>query len=174
MSLWWYEPLRTFLFLFPAALTASHVLCAPARVEGASMQPTLNPESTHGDVVLINKWTARHGKVRRGDVIALRAPDRHGSLIIKRVVGLENDVILTRGYSETRVRVPPGHAWIEGDCRQRSHDSNDYGPVPLGLLLGRADWIVWPLSRIGRLERQPACDERFAYRADYYKHDEDN
>lgn len=38
----------------------------------------------------------------------------------------------------SRMQVPPGHMWLQGDNLNVSRDSRDYGPVPLGLVKGRA------------------------------------
>ena len=35
-------------------------------------------------------------------------------------------------------RVPKGHLWLEGDNPTRSQDSRQFGPVPFGLIRGRA------------------------------------
>lgn len=57
------------------------------------------------------------------------------------------DVIKTLGYREHIVQIPEGHFWIEGDHTGHSMDSNNFGPVSLGLLTAKASCIVWPPSR---------------------------
>ncbi|MEW2218254.1 signal peptidase I [Streptomyces sp. NPDC006990] len=52
------------------------------------------------------------------------------------------------------IRVPEGRLWVMGDYRSRSSDSRDHlgepggGTVPVERVIGRADWIGWPPSRI--------------------------
>jgi len=41
--------------------------------------------------------------------------------------------------------VPKGHVWIEGDNSPNSTDSRMYGPIPVGLVRGRAVLRLWPL-----------------------------
>ena len=53
-----------------------------------------------------------------------------------------------------KITVPENHCFVLGDNRNNSHDSRDYGPVPLAALIGRADFLCWPskvISRFGSL-----------------------
>lgn len=112
------------------------------------MQPALNPDgSLVTDYVFLSRWAVRNMEVERGDIISLVSPKDPGQKIIKRVVGLQGDVISTLGYKVPYVKVPEGHCWIEGDHTGNSLDSNSFGPVSLGLITARAIQIVWPPSR---------------------------
>ncbi len=116
----------------------------------------------------------RYG-VQRGDVVMFWKPHKPEEISIKRVVAIEGDTVYpARGYalkpstSETRVQgspdgladhdpdavlegepgkvvVPYGHIWVEGDNWRKSWDSNDFGPISRGLLLGKAFgvWRSW-------------------------------
>ncbi|XP_056272708.1 mitochondrial inner membrane protease subunit 2 isoform X2 [Pseudoliparis swirei] len=93
--------LRAFLSGFfvavPVSVTALDRLAYVARVEGASMQPSLNPEGgSDCDVVLLNRWTVRNYEVQRGDVVSVMSPKNPQQKIIKRVIGLEGDFIRCR------------------------------------------------------------------------------
>ncbi|PJF17253.1 hypothetical protein PSACC_02931 [Paramicrosporidium saccamoebae] len=94
---------------------AEAALCA-----GESMLPTLRNE---GDVLLVEKISSTLRLVRRGDVVVC-----------------ENDLIAMNygGIFTSHQQVPKGHIWIEGDNSTKSHDSRDFGPVPYGLLRGKA------------------------------------
>lgn len=48
------------------------------------------------------------------------------------------------------VAVPPGSTMVLGDNRDASCDSRFWGPVPDGSVKGKAVFIYWPPSRIGR------------------------
>ncbi|MFJ2728093.1 signal peptidase I [Streptomyces collinus] len=60
------------------------------------------------------------------------------------------------------VVVPAGRLFLLGDHRGDSSDSRDHlgspggGMVPVGDVIGRADWIVWPYDRLTRLHRPSA------------------
>jgi nickel-type superoxide dismutase maturation protease len=81
-------------------------------VVGGSMAPALRP----GDWWLV-RWTHR---VRVGDVVVARRPDRPDLLVVKRVAR----------------RTPEGW-WLSGDNAEFSDDSRVFGPVPADLVLGR-------------------------------------
>nr|XP_046249855.1 mitochondrial inner membrane protease subunit 2 [Scatophagus argus]XP_046249856.1 mitochondrial inner membrane protease subunit 2 [Scatophagus argus]XP_046249857.1 mitochondrial inner membrane protease subunit 2 [Scatophagus argus] len=137
-----------FFVAVPVTVTVLDRFACVARVEGASMQPFLNPEGASGcDIVLLNRWSVRNYQVQRGDVVSVVSPKNPQQKIIKRVIGLEGDFIRTLGYKNRYVRVPDGHFWIEGDHHGHSLDSNSFGPVSVGLLHSRASHIIWPPNR---------------------------
>ncbi|XP_026167511.1 mitochondrial inner membrane protease subunit 2 isoform X2 [Mastacembelus armatus] len=83
-----------FFVAVPVTVTVLDRVACVARVEGASMQPFLNPEGGSGcDVVLLNRWTVRNYQVQRGDVVSIMSPRNPQQKIIKRVIGLEGDFI---------------------------------------------------------------------------------
>lgn len=44
--------------------------------------------------------------------------------------------------------IPPGHIYVLGDNRNDSHDSHRWGSVPVDRVIGRADAVIHPVSRI--------------------------
>ncbi|PWN88645.1 LexA/Signal peptidase [Acaromyces ingoldii] len=112
-----------------------------------------------------------------GDVVVLTSPLDPNVKLTKRIIALGGDYVVFSGgepRKKKRVKVPPNHAWIEGDYRpsaitatmtkmgreederrRRSQDSATFGPVPLGLVRARVDFILWPLARIGFVPPPP-------------------
>ncbi|XP_021791028.1 mitochondrial inner membrane protease subunit 2 isoform X5 [Papio anubis] len=63
---------KGFFVAVPVAVTFLDRVACVARVEGASMQPSLNPGgSQSSDVVLLNHWKVRNFEVHRGDIVSL-------------------------------------------------------------------------------------------------------
>jgi len=152
----------------PIYITVSDHLFCIARVEGTSMQPTLNPKTQKtSDIVFLDRFHARnYSNIQRGDIIALISPKDPSIRFVKRVIGIEGDYVRTPRYKREHVYVPPGHCWIEGDNSRSSLDSNSFGPVSLGLINGLATHVIWPPKRWKRIEleipkeREPAVLNR--------------
>ncbi|KAL5738374.1 hypothetical protein ACOSP7_031135 [Xanthoceras sorbifolium] len=139
-----------FLCLFHVT---NNYLFSPTLVYGPSMLPTLN---FTGDVVLSEHLSHRFQRVAAGDLVLVRLPLDPAKIVIKRIVGMEGDTVTffdpnTTALLQTLV-VPKGHVWIQGDNLYASHDSRHFGPVPYGLIEGRACLRVWPLYSFGALE----------------------
>ncbi|XP_048692027.1 mitochondrial inner membrane protease subunit 2 isoform X2 [Caretta caretta] len=121
---------KGFFVAVPVTVTFLDRVACVARVEGASMQPSLNPgERQVSDVVLLNHWSIRNYEVQRGDIVSLVSPKNPEQKIIKRVIALEGDIVKTIGYKNKYVKIPHGHIWVEGDHHGHSFDSNAFGPM---------------------------------------------
>lgn len=90
-------------------------------------------------------------------------------------VALEESGYLYPGDAPSTVRfdvvVPAGELWVMGDHRANSADSREHmgrpggGFVPEDRVVGRVDWIIWPVSRMGGVNRpstfsQPGIDRQ--------------
>jgi len=143
---------RVWLYI-PLAILFNDNYYTVKSIRGTSMQPTLNPEPfIWRDIVIFDRlsiWSYQDWE--RGDVVAIKSPTDF-KLIVKRIIALEGDVVQTLPpYPEKEVRIPKGHAWVEGDEPFRTLDSNTFGPVPLGLLDSKLIFIIFPLNRFGSL-----------------------
>lgn len=139
-------------FLSLLHLTDAYI-CSPTLVYGPSMLPSLN---FTGDVLLVDKLSPLLGKVGPGDIVMVRSPDNPMKTITKRIVGVEGDTVTFlvdpgRSDRSNSVVVPKGHVWIQGDNIYASKDSRQHGPIPYGLILGKAFCRVWPPQDFGPL-----------------------
>ncbi|KAF9247185.1 peptidase S24/S26A/S26B/S26C [Melanogaster broomeanus] len=148
---------RTFrvLYWLPLGIAFTHYFYTIKTVRGRSMQPTLNPDTSGwDDIVVFDRFTVVSGKpLEKGDVVALRDPMHGGKMIVKRIIAVSGDSVKTLPpYPDSEVLVPEGHIWVEGDEPFRTLDSNKFGPVPLALVDAKLSYIIWPLDRIGPLK----------------------
>jgi signal peptidase I len=143
---------------------AVNLVTARIRVEGSSMEPSLHD----GEMVVVNRLAYRWSGPSRGDIIVFRFPLDPSRRFIKRVIGLEGDQIEVRGgvvfvngipleepyiaaaprYDGTW-RVKPGKLFVLGDNRNNSSDSQNWGPLSLSDVIGKAVLVYWPLPDVG-------------------------
>lgn len=104
------------------------------------MSPTFNH---HGDIALVERLSVHAGGIRVGDVVVARSVQNVRHVVIKRVLGMEGDLVPVAGPRGRRyVTVPEGHVWLQGDNYHNSTDSRTYGPVPVAMVLGKVFYKV--------------------------------
>ena len=136
------------------------------RVEGDSMLPSL----AHRESVLVVRTRFTWNRLRRGDVAVFERPGDGRGIYIKRIVGLPGEDIRIAGgrvyldgelLAEDYIREygdskgdqarewfnGPDEYFLLGDNRADSNDSRAFGPVPEGMIRGRAWFRCWPPSR---------------------------
>lgn len=175
------EVIETILLTALVFLLAQ-VTVRPYWVDGPSMEPGLHT----GELVLVNQLAYRFGSPHRGDVIVLHPPsDPNGQPFIKRIIGLPGDVItitttsvivdgvkLNEPYTHPlgkdeiantsvldQQKVGSNEYFVLGDHRTNSTDSRVFGGVPRQNIIGKAEFVLWPL---GSLEKIPTYSEVFA------------
>lgn len=175
------EVIETILLTALVFLIAQ-VTVRPYWVDGPSMEPGLHT----GELVLVNQLAYRFGSPHRGDVVVIHPPsDPNGQPFIKRIIGLPGDVItitttsvivngvkLNEPYTfplgpdeiaNTSVldqqKVAPNEYFVLGDHRTNSTDSRVFGGVPRQNIIGKAEFVLWPL---GSFEKIPTYSEVFA------------
>jgi signal peptidase I len=143
---------------------AINLLTARIRVEGISMEPTLKD----GQFVVVNRLAYRWQEPERGDIIVFHFPSDPTRRFIKRVIGLPGDVIavhdgqldingvtLEEPYISEAPRyqgdwrLSPTEVFVLGDNRNNSSDSQNWGPLPVDEIIGKAVLVYWPLDTIG-------------------------
>lgn len=135
-----------------------------ARVDGSSMQPTLE----NNDRLIVNKLAYELHEPHVGDVVMLLSPDEPATALVKRVVAgpgdhvrvldgrvFVNDVPLDDSFVAPEFRsfdnwgpdvVPPAHYFVMGDHRNNSRDSRSFRFVPAKYILGKVQVRWWPVG----------------------------
>ena len=153
--------LSAILFIVINAVTAR------VRVDGYSMVPTFQG----GEFIIVSKMTYKFGELSRGDILVFHQPRDPDQDYIKRVIGLpgetvrvNNEQVLIDGqalddpyineaprYTGSWV-VPEGMVFVLGDNRNNSSDSHSWGPLSMNNVIGRAIFVYWPFSSLGKIE----------------------
>jgi len=156
------------LILSIVLFAAINAVSARIRVDGASMEPTLQS----GEFVIVNKLAYLFGEPTTGDVIVFHFPRDPDQEYIKRIIGLPgdrveikngevyvNDRVLDEDYIaaspvyEDILDVPGDSLIVLGDNRNNSSDSHNWGPVPLDYVIGKATFVYWPPTEWGVLNQ---------------------
>jgi signal peptidase I len=159
------------LILSIVLFAAINAVSARIRVDGASMEPTLQS----GEFVIVNKLAYLFGEPTTGDVIVFHFPRDPDQEYIKRIIGLPgdrveikngevyvNDRVLDEDYIaaspvyEDILEVPGDSLIVLGDNRNNSSDSHNWGPVPLDYVIGKATFVYWPPTEWGVLNHPTA------------------
>ncbi|WP_353096096.1 signal peptidase I [Tissierella praeacuta] len=143
-------------------------------VIGNSMYPTLHEK----DRLFANKVSLYFGRPSRGDVIVLKAPDAPDKDYIKRVIGIEGDIVeikdgkvyvngsmlneeylindsYTQVYDEDTWEVPEGQVFVLGDNRAEgaSKDSRYFGCITVKSIKGITGFRYFPIdNRFGKID----------------------
>jgi inner membrane protease subunit 2 len=154
---------------FYLALMHTPLNLIPAR--GYSMSPFLNgdhvaDEPNDDDWVLVDVRNGVKSALQRGMVIVYRSPHDPERWGVKRVIALQGDKIAPKpGYpgGDEPLIVPWGHVWVEGDAedRDKSLDSNWFGPISRNLIVGRVTWVLWPWRHFAEVRwKDPELPDR--------------
>jgi signal peptidase I len=109
-----------------------------------------------------------------GHVVVYKSPlaALPNQLCVKRVIGLGGQYLrrsagghgqMSRQHPMARIiSVPDYSLYVEGDNKANSVDSRNpvHGAVSKNLLVGVAEYVLWPPSRWQRIQREPAKDAK--------------
>jgi signal peptidase I len=149
----------------------------PYLVDGPSMQPGLSTN----DRVMVNLLSYDFGNPQRGDTIVFHPPSDPSITYVKRVIGVPGDHItitanavivnghtlkepyiapLDPGEPESTSVLPnitlgPKQYFVMGDNRQNSTDSRYFGYVPRANIVGKAEFVFWPLTALRGIPTYP-------------------
>ncbi len=156
------------LVLSIVLFAAINAVSARIRVDGASMEPTLQS----GEFVIVNKLAYWFGEPTIGDVIVFHFPRDPDQEYIKRIIGLpgdqveikdgevfvngqilDEDYIAASPVYDVVSDVPEDSLFVLGDNRNNSSDSHNWGSVPLDYIIGKATFVYWPPTEWGVVEQ---------------------
>ncbi len=133
---------------------------SPIRVNGASMNPTLNDK----DIMLLDEISYRFSDIQRFDIVVVKEEDEY---LIKRVIGLPGEVVEYKNdklyidgkyvkedfkHKETfdfSTTLGKDEYFIMGDNRTNSTDSRVFGPISRDKIMGKTSLTILPISRFG-------------------------
>ncbi len=165
-------------WLVPLVIAVGVSLLVRSFVAEARIIPTgsMEPTIQISDRVLVDKFFFRRGELQRGDVVVFWPPAgvENEYPFIKRLIGLPGDTISISGGelyvnglpaeepyvngqwhdSYGPVTVPAGKLFMMGDNRNGSMDSRVWGFVDQTEVIGKADWVIWPPSHIGKINTE--------------------
>ena len=160
------------LAAFLLFLIVSHFVFRTAKIDGSSMEPTLQDK----DLVVVAIFPYLFGEAQYGDIVAFPYPANPSEYYIKRIIGRPGDEIdLHRdgfyvngelladnfsvegaqnyGNQDFPLIVPEGSYFVLGDNRNHSEDSRyvEVGCVRHKDIIGRAVLRFWPFNKLGTL-----------------------
>lgn len=150
------------------ALLINNFVFQIIRVDGPSMEPTLYTDQR----MAVTRFSYYFSTPQRGDIVVTKFPDDDRNFV-KRVIGLPgetlkirdgkvyiNDVALDEPYIKAAIEfdygeivIPEGKYMVMGDNRNNSSDSRKItvGPLDLKLIVGKSQYVVWPLDEIHQI-----------------------
>lgn len=169
----WVEVVEIVVIAAVLAFTLRTFVIESFWVPSGSMLPTIQLN----DRVWVTKFSYKIGEPERGDVVVFRPPsaahaDENEKYYIKRLIGLPGETVEFKDnhlyingepvaedylgddvYTEDfgPFKVGENSYFFCGDNRSGSYDSRAWGDVEKDNLVGHAQCIYWPLSRMGGL-----------------------
>jgi signal peptidase I len=138
---------------------------APMLVSGQSMYPNLHDR----DGAMINKFIYMFKAPTRGDIVVFRFPGTRNDLYVKRIIGLPHETVeiennnvyvnnnliaetyidqLTKNLIYSKITLGDNEYFVLGDNRGGSNDSRSWGALDKKFIIGKLDFMFWPLDRI--------------------------
>lgn len=158
------------------AFGLNYFVIAVYAVNGESMLPTF----LGNERIVINKWIYDVRQPQRGEIIVFQATEteKYIKRIIALpgdTVEVIGDTLLINGKAQSEpylqavidkvhangqiynmldseaLKVPAGTLFVLGDNRSNTVDSRILGMIDQEKVIGRADYVLWPLSEMGSL-----------------------
>ncbi|CAM4463840.1 MULTISPECIES: signal peptidase I [Paenibacillus] len=170
-ELW--EMLKTIVIAFVIMLLLNLFVFNLSMVKGQSMQPTLEEQER----LFVDRLVYRFHHPKRGEIVVLKDPSVDADrkpFLVKRIVAVPGDTVEVRDgqlfingqpldepYTDSviedgdmpELKLEAGHYFVMGDNRHagRSKDSRYFGSVKEKWIVGRAEFVFWPITKIRSL-----------------------
>lgn len=158
------------VILFVGIVFLAISLTQSFKVGDSLMQPSLQLNQ----YVLVNKAAYLFGAPARGEVVLVANPQNPSQLLLRRVIAVPGDTILItatsvqvngalldesaytgipQGQPESpvigKVTLGAGQYYVLADSRLGAYtsDSRAFGPLPSANIVGRAEFVYWPLRQ---------------------------
>ena len=159
----------SYVIVIAIALLVKQYVFSPIRVNGSSMNPTLND----GDIMILNEIGYHLKGVERFDIVVV---NYDGEKLIKRVIGLPGETVeykddklfindkeiyenfkhdITHNFSLSEIDkdvIPEDYYFVVGDNRGNSKDSRSIGLIHKNQIRGKTNFILYPLNKIGNVQ----------------------
>ncbi|MFL0198224.1 signal peptidase I [Clostridium sp. WILCCON 0269] len=156
------------ILIIGIALALRTYVFARVTVNGPSMQETLY----NNDSLFVEKISTEMHNVKRGEIVVFDPKVPNEGYFIKRVIGIEGDVIEIKGghvylnnnllkenylskgvvtepiATTTKYVVPKNHVFVLGDNRTNSTDSRMLGSIDIKNLKGHVIVRIYPFNRM--------------------------
>ena len=138
------------------------------RVDGPSMKPTLYTDER----MAVTRFTYYFKSPQRGDIVVTKFPQDNRNYV-KRIIGLPGETleikegklyidgaVLDEPYilepihdDYGPIEIAEGKYMVMGDNRNDSRDSRyiNIGPLEEKMIVGKSQYVVWPLNEIRRI-----------------------
>ncbi len=155
----WLREIVDTVIIFVVVAVLMNLLTARFIVDGPSMLPNF----TTGQYVIVNRIAYLSGQPQRGDVVVVHSLEDPEIDLIKRVIGLPGETVAIHDnrvhingtpLDEPYINARPNYQgewtlaadqyFLLGDNRTNSRDSHNYGPLSRTAIIGQAAAIYWP------------------------------
>jgi len=151
-----------------ATITGSDDDNNPRKDDDEERQRVVRYEMLQGITNHVGLLLARPPAVAAGDIVVYQLPtELNKEYLVKRCIGVGGMWVrqehpadpyykTNEAYQYRLQALPPFTVYVEGSNKEQSvDDSRKHGPISKNLVVGIAEYVVWPPTRWQRLRRTP-------------------